>query len=774
MAINNRKLIIIFSICLGGLLYQSFIQVQKTLEKNSSTILQSPFHLNILPLSFINEPEIIYFKEGQQSRPSKDFIKPYEYIVAASPFFTAVLIAVAVIFFLLANAHLDRHQYLFLSLNIYSLLYFFSFIDYLTENNLLFIFYFVGFSINISFIYFFRSLLDRATSFMVAVYLGLLSVFLTFWLYPSDANSEVFLFKCIGLSQFAVVLYTTYLFISYISKIKKSKKSQQKNTRMINIKIISALIFLFGFCLASVCFFLFNYIETNMNTNYNAFFFLPAFAVGLHTMLGIRFGFIFIKVIINEFLFKIIMILVFTLLYSFFIGFRLYSLFDTETGFFFHLTIVIASLMILDSIRTGITFFLDQSSVKRNIILGEYLSEISYYFNNPENVLTFINKLSKAVKKGLEIHEIKLCFTKKLFTELTLLRADNIFYNDVIWHDIRRKKKFVFYPVFTKYKATKWKNIFQDQHSFLLIAFQKFDAALIVSNKVDKRAFFSSDIKFLRSVIKYGEALLQNYQFFLETTQIRRHQNELSLAASIQKKILPSEYANHRIQLCFIIKPFEEVTGDYIDFFEKNSHEYTILLGDVSGHGLGSAYLMTLTHSMIRASVKILKEKLNRTFTKVNHYLVHDYNGYDFMSLVGVKIQIKQEDKNKKEYAELGFVNAGQHPMLIYLMESKSLIVLSTNQRVLGVADTQYKINTHFFYESFRIFIYSDGIFEVFDHQGKIIGEKEIHDWIFKSGELSIEEQKEFISKKIEKYQDKKFRIIDDISLVIAEIKLER
>ncbi len=277
----------------------------------------------------------------------------------------------------------------------------------------------------------------------------------------------------------------------------------------------------------------------------------------------------------------------------------------------------------------------------------------------------------------------------------------------------------------------------------------------------------------MRSIIKYSEALLQNYQFFLETTRIRRHQNELSLAASIQKKILPSEYANQHIELCFIIKPFQEVTGDYIDFFEEISHEYTILLGDVSGHGLGSAYLMTLAHSMIRASAKILKEKLNRTFAKVNDYLVHDYNGHDFMSLVGVKVQIKKEEKHDKEHAKLEFINAGQHPMLIYLMESKNLEILSTNQRVLGVVDTNYKMNTHFIYESFRIFIYSDGMFEIFDEEGKIIGEKTVHDWILKSGELTIAEQKEFISNKIEQYQDKKFMIMDDISLVIAEFRLK-
>ncbi len=445
LAIKNQRFIIVFSIFLGGLLYQSFVQTQKTLEKNSPTILQSPFGLNILALTFSNKSEFSYFREAKKKNTNKSFIQPYEYMAAISPFITALLIIVVITLFLLSKGHLARHQYLFLSLNIYGLLYLFSFIDYLTGNNFLFVFYFVSFSIGIPFIYFFRNLLDQKTSFMVAVYLGLLSAFLTFWLYPSDANSEMLLLKFIGLSQSLFFLYSVYLLHWYISKMRmeRNKERQQKDIRVISIKISFALIFLLGFFISSTLFLLFNYVKISMNTNYNAFFFLPALSLGLYTMLGIRFGLIVIKVVINEFLFKVMMILVFILLYSFFIGFRLYSLFDAETGFFFHLTIVILSLMILDPIRMGITFFLDQSSIKKNIILGEYLAEISYYFNNPENVLTFFNKLSKAVEKGLGIHEIKFCFSKNLFTGLTL-RAANIFYNDFIWDDIRKKKSLFF------------------------------------------------------------------------------------------------------------------------------------------------------------------------------------------------------------------------------------------------------------------------------------------------------------------------------------------
>ncbi len=764
--------IFLFALFLVGLLYQSFTRIHHHWSRSSSSILQSPFYLNILPITFTDKGNILYFRETNKSELDKNLVEPYKCIFAISPIFIAAFISILAGLFLVLNTKFERHECLLLSLIGCTLFYFFTFIDYLTDNYLKFAFYFLGFFINIPFTYFIRYLLGRQTPFIIALYFSLLFGLIIFLLYPSNASSEIFLLGLISLFQFFTALSCAILAMRYLLKKKRNQVNDSGHIQRESIKIIFVFLLIIGFCAPLIIFCFLNYIDININTNYNAFLFLPAFSVVLYIMLAIRFGLIFITVIINEFLFKILIVLLFSLLYLFFIGFSFYSLFDKESNFFIHLMIIISLLILLDPIKAGITFLLDRSYVKKNIILRNYLSQISYYFNNPDNLLVLFSKISKTVEEGLGVHEIQICFSNNLFTGFNL-RADNIYYNDSVWKPIAKKKRLFSYPLFIKDKAKKLKQIFQKKSSFLCIAFQHFDVALIVATKVNQKAFVSSDIKFLRSIIKYGESLLQNYQFLLETTKIRRYQNELSLAATIQQKIIPSGYDSERIKLQFIIKPFQEVTGDYVDFFIKKSNEYIILLGDVSGHGLGSAYLMTMTHSMVRASVKILGERLSKAFSKINDYLVHNHDGSDFMSLLGVRIQIKKHKKNqkiyaKKEYAKLEFINAGQHPMLIYLLESKKLEILSENQHILGVVDVQYNISTHFIHENFRVFIYSDGLFEIFDNEDKIIGEKEVSNWIIKSMTLDIQDQKKYILNKIKE----KINIMDDISFVVAEIKL--
>ena len=125
---------------------------------------------------------------------------------------------------------------------------------------------------------------------------------------------------------------------------------------------------------------------------------------------------------------------------------------------------------------------------------------------------------------------------------------------------------------------------------------------------------------------------------------------------------------------------------------------------------------------------------------------------------------------NQRKKADIEFINAGQHPALIYLKNSRRLEKLASSQRVIGVVDTQYTSIKYKVNEPFRIFMYSDGIFEILNQEGQMIGEGQIHEWIMESNEMSIDEQKSYILNKLNKTAY--LYIIDDISFTITEINL--
>jgi len=100
---------------------------------------------------------------------------------------------------------------------------------------------------------------------------------------------------------------------------------------------------------------------------------------------------------------------------------------------------------------------------------------------------------------------------------------------------------------------------------------------------------------------KYTLVALHNIQNELERERMTK---ELEIARSIQKSLLPDK--NPRIpgyQIAGICLPAKEVGGDYYDFIPMPDDKLGIVIADVSGKGIPSAFYMTLTKGMIQSQM---------------------------------------------------------------------------------------------------------------------------------------------------------------------------
>jgi len=79
-------------------------------------------------------------------------------------------------------------------------------------------------------------------------------------------------------------------------------------------------------------------------------------------------------------------------------------------------------------------------------------------------------------------------------------------------------------------------------------------------------------------------------------------ERDLQRAREIVQKMLPAEVPHAEgYDLACLYRPTDSVGGDFYDFFALSDHEIAILIGDVSGHGLEAALIMT----MVKKSLKI-------------------------------------------------------------------------------------------------------------------------------------------------------------------------
>jgi PAS domain S-box-containing protein len=98
------------------------------------------------------------------------------------------------------------------------------------------------------------------------------------------------------------------------------------------------------------------------------------------------------------------------------------------------------------------------------------------------------------------------------------------------------------------------------------------------------------------------QAVIVNYRDVTERKLAVRRESELRVAGQIQQRLFPAPLSPQAgLDVGGISCPAEDTGGDYFDFIAMPDQRLGIVVGDVSGHGYGSALLMASTRAYLRA-----------------------------------------------------------------------------------------------------------------------------------------------------------------------------
>jgi PAS domain S-box-containing protein len=112
-----------------------------------------------------------------------------------------------------------------------------------------------------------------------------------------------------------------------------------------------------------------------------------------------------------------------------------------------------------------------------------------------------------------------------------------------------------------------------------------------------------------------------------DMTDLRKQQEQecqLRLARAVQQRFYRG--AAMRVagfDIASAVHPEEETGGDYLDLFSMPDGRICIGIGDVSGHGLGSALVMALTRAYVRSFAQVEPDPA-KILSSVNQMLVAD------------------------------------------------------------------------------------------------------------------------------------------------------
>ena len=135
--------------------------------------------------------------------------------------------------------------------------------------------------------------------------------------------------------------------------------------------------------------------------------------------------------------------------------------------------------------------------------------------------------------------------------------------------------------------------------------------------------------------------------------KVRDNQEQFRIAKEIQQRLFPpGPPVLPGFDIAGTSLPAEAAGGDYFDYFPMNDGTLGIVIGDVSGHGIGPAMLMSEARAYLRLLARS-EESLQTIFDKANLALVEDTGSERYITLLLIKLDASHNS--------ITFTNAG-HP----------------------------------------------------------------------------------------------------------------
>ena len=261
-----------------------------------------------------------------------------------------------------------------------------------------------------------------------------------------------------------------------------------------------------------------------------------------------------------------------------------------------------------------------------------------------------------------------------------------------------------------------------------------------------------------------NEAVIGNMAFVTDMTE---HKKALILAGEVQKSLLPHEKPHvSGLDIAGRNVSCDEIGGDYFDFLWRHSSQkgpFSIVVGDISGHGVDSALLMTTARAFLRMRAS-QPGTSSEIISEMNNHLTNDVlDSGKFMTLFYLTIDPEQRN--------LSWVRAGHDPALVYTPDTDEFEELKGSGVALGVTDKFKYIENRKegLINGQIIAIGTDGIWEAFNTEGQMFGKERMCDIIRKHATASADDILNEVYAGLNNFMSGT-RSEDDITLVIIKV----
>jgi sigma-B regulation protein RsbU (phosphoserine phosphatase) len=261
-----------------------------------------------------------------------------------------------------------------------------------------------------------------------------------------------------------------------------------------------------------------------------------------------------------------------------------------------------------------------------------------------------------------------------------------------------------------------------------------------------------------------GDGMNEMTEGLIERDQMRQ---SLYLAKEVQQALLPRSAPNIKgLDIASTSVYCDETGGDYYDFFiadKPDASRISVVVGDVSGHGISSALLMTTARAFLRQR-SAQPGKIATVVSDVNRLLCHDVaDSGGFMTLFYLDIDCQ----NRK----LRWVRAGHDPAVFYDPRAATIEELRGSGMAMGIdADHAYEQYSKEDLAPGQIILMgTDGIWEAQNPRGHMFGKETINRIIRQYSDTDAKGLLTACLYALDKFRDG-VKPEDDVTLVVIKI----
>ncbi len=242
----------------------------------------------------------------------------------------------------------------------------------------------------------------------------------------------------------------------------------------------------------------------------------------------------------------------------------------------------------------------------------------------------------------------------------------------------------------------------------------------------------------------------------------RQLETELELSLAFQRALLPqTSQAIPGLALAAFNRPAQILGGDYFDFIQYQDGLYGLAIADAAGHGVAASMHMT----SLQTALHTLAPESNsptEVIRRINRFYIHNVHMTSFLTIF-----LSHYDP---VLHLLTYGNAGHNPPMVYRSEEGKVDWLQPTGAGLGfIEDYTIQPQTISLSVGDLIILYTDGVVEAENTQGKNFGYERLEKLTAQNASLSAQDLLKVLRQALMDFIEAQ-PLADDTTIVIGKI----